>query len=221
MKGNTPYQIAIVGAAGRGKTMAFRNMNPDTCGFINLEGKPLPFINKFKFYSTPNNLTEFYNVFIEYAKNETITEVVLDSFSAFADMLLKMCRDTKRGFDVWNEYNQEIGKLLHMIKKYPKDIFVSAHTDIVDSQEGTSERRIGVKGSEWNKVGIEKDFTIVNFAGIVNNDAGKKQYVLYLNSDGKDTCKTPPFLVEALGGTDYVENDANAILQTLRKILTT
>ena len=45
-----PYQIAIVGMSGKGKTMAFRNMNPETCGFINAEGKPLPFINKFKHY---------------------------------------------------------------------------------------------------------------------------------------------------------------------------
>jgi len=53
-----PYQIAVVSASGKGKTMSFRNMNPETCGFINAEGKPLPFINKFKHYCTPNTWTE-------------------------------------------------------------------------------------------------------------------------------------------------------------------
>ena len=91
----TPYPIAIVGSSGRGKTMAFRNMNPETCGFINCENKPLPFINKFKHYCTPSTWQETYQKLIEYGKNPDITEVVLDSFSAYIDSLLKTARETK------------------------------------------------------------------------------------------------------------------------------
>lgn len=123
----TPYQIALVGMSGRGKTMSFRNLNPETTGFINIESKPLPFINKFKHYSAPNNWQECYQKLIEYAKDDTIKVVVLDSFSAYVDSLLKTARETKRGFDIWNYYNEEIGKLLFAIKKYPKHIIVSAH----------------------------------------------------------------------------------------------
>lgn len=92
-----PYQIAVVSASGKGKTMSFRNMNPETCGFINAEGKPLPFINKFKHYCTPNTWTETYQKLIEYGKDPEITEVVLDSFSAYIDSLLKTARETKKG----------------------------------------------------------------------------------------------------------------------------
>ena len=98
--------------------MSFRNLDPEVTGFINLENKPLPFINKFKHYSTPNDWKETYQKLIEYAKNPAIKVVVLDSFSAYVDSLLKTARDTKRNFDIWNYYNEEIGKLLFLIKKF-------------------------------------------------------------------------------------------------------
>lgn len=97
---NTPYQFLLVGMPGRGKTMSLRNLNPETTGFINMENKPLPFINKFKFYSTPDNWQECYQKLIEYAKNPSIELVVLDSFSAYVDSLLKTARDTKKGSNV-------------------------------------------------------------------------------------------------------------------------
>ena len=144
-----PYQIALVGMSGRGKTMAFRNMNTKTCAYINAEQKPLPFLNQFENYCTPNNWQETYHKLIEFAKNDAITEVVLDSFSAYLDSLLKTARDTKRGFDIWNFYNEEIGKLMYIIRNYPKDIFMTAHYEWVESEEGAVEKRIMVKGEHF------------------------------------------------------------------------
>lgn len=140
------FQFAIVGMSGKGKTMCFRNMNPETCGFINIENKPLPFVNNFKYYSTPKDWQETYHKLIEFAKNPDITEVVLDSFSAYIDSLLKTAREIKKGFDVWNLYNEEIGKLMYLIKRYPKDIFMTAHYEWVETEEGAIEKRILVKG---------------------------------------------------------------------------
>ena len=117
-----PYQIAIVGMSGKGKTMAFRNMNPETCGYINAECKPLPFLNKFKYYSTPKTWQETFETLIEYYKNDNITEVVLDSFTAYIDSLLKTAREKFKNYDIWNFYNDEIGKLLFFVKNYNKDI---------------------------------------------------------------------------------------------------
>ena len=211
----TPYQIALVGMSGRGKTMAFRNMNHETCGFINIESKPLPFPNKFEHYCTPNNWQETYQKLIEYAKNAKITEVVLDSFSAYTDSLLKTARETKRGFDIWSFYNEEIGKLLYLIKKYPKDIFVTAHYEWVETEEGAVEKRIMVKAKEWRGM-VEKDFTIVNYADLKVVD-NKRIYSIQLNSDGKSSAKTPPmFLTE---GEEEIENDMNLFLNKIRNIL--
>lgn len=210
-----PYQIAVVGQSGKGKTMAFRNMNPETCAFVNMEGKPLPFENKFKHYFTPKTWQECYQTIIECAKNKEVIEVVLDSFSAYFDSLLKTARETKKGFDIWNMYNEEIGKLMYVIKNFNKDFIVTAHSSNVETELGVEERRIAVKGNEWNKAGIEKDFTIVLFVDVFRDPmTNKPKYKLIFNSDGKTSAKTPPMFLEE--GEEDMENDASKFLQKLR-----
>jgi len=209
------YQIALVGMPGKGKTMSFRNLNPETTGFINAENKPLPFINKFKHYSTPIDWKETYQKLIEYAKNPEIKVVVLDSFSAYVDSLLKTARETKRGFDIWNYYNEEIGKLLFLIQKYNKHIIVSAHYEWVETEEGAVEKRIMVKGREWKEI-IESKFTIVHF-GEMKLEDGKRIYRIELNSDGKSSAKTPPMFLNE--GEDTFENDYQPFIDRINKIL--
>ena len=215
MSTRTPYQTALVGMSGRGKTMAFRNLNPETTGFINCEGKPLPFQNNFKHYCTPNTWQETYQKLIEYAKNKEIEVVVLDSFSAYLENLLRNARETKRNFDIWNMYNEEIGKLLYIIKKFPKDIFVTAHYEWVETEEGAVEKRIMVKGKEWKGM-VEKEFTIVHFADMRIIDA-KRKYSIAMNSDGKSSAKTPPmFLTE---GLEEIENDYVPFINRMNEVL--
>jgi len=197
------YQIALVGASGKGKTMAFRNMNPETTGFINMENKPLPFIDKFKHYSEPIDWKECYQKLIEYAKNDEIQVVVLDSFSAYVESLLKTARESKRGFDIWNMYNEEIGRLLFAIKKYPKHIIVSAHYEWVDGVEGAVEKRIAVKGKEWKGL-VEKEFTIVHYADMRKDDK-KRDYFINLHGEDNDSAKTPLIFTEE--GEERIPND--------------
>ena len=211
------YQFAIVGMSGKGKTMSFRNMDPETTGFINIENKPLPFVNKFKHYSTPKDWQETYQTLIEFAKNPEITQVVLDSFSAYVDSLLRTAREIKKGFDVWNMYNEEIGKLMYIIQRYPKDIFMSAHYEWVETEEGAIEKRIAVKGKEWKGM-IESKFTIVHYADMKVTAEKKREYFITLNSDGKSSAKTPPmFLKDEM--EQEIPNDANAFLQRVREVL--
>jgi len=216
MSKTIPYQIALVGMSGKGKTMAFRNLDPEVTGFINAENKPLPFINKFKHYSAPVNWQETYQKLIEYAKEPTIKVVVLDSFSAYVDSLLKTARDTKRGFDIWNYYNEEIGKLLFLIQNYNKHVIVSAHYEWVETDEGAVEKRIMVKGKEWKGM-IESKFTIVHFAEmkLVNN---KRIYNIQLNSSGKDSAKTPPMFL--LDQEEVIENDYQPFINRMNEKLT-
>jgi hypothetical protein len=203
-----PYQFLLIGMPGRGKTMSLRNMNPETSGFINMESKPLPFINKFKHYSTPNNWQECYQKLIEYAKDSTIEVVILDSFSAYVDSLLKTARDTKKGFDIWNYYNEEIGKLQYIIKKYPKHIIVLGHYEWVETEEGAIEKRLAVKGKEWKGM-LEKDYTIVHYADMTVKE-GKREYFITLNGDGKSSAKTPPMFLEE--GEEKIVNDYNLFI---------
>lgn len=188
--------------------MSLRNMNPETTGFINMESKPLPFINKFKHYSTPNNWQECYQKLIEYAKDSTIEVVILDSFSAYVDSLLKTARDTKKGFDIWNYYNEEIGKLQYIIKKYPKHIIVTGHYEWVETEEGAIEKRLAVKGKEWKGM-LEKDYTVVHYADMTVKE-GKREYFITLNGDGKSSAKTPPMFLEE--GEEKIVNDYNLFI---------
>jgi len=208
------YNVAIVGDSGKGKTYSFRNMNPDTTGVINLEAKPLPFKNNFKYYCKPNSWSEAYDKLIEYAKNDKIETVVLESFSAYIDSLLATARQIKKGFEVFNYYNTKIGELMYILKRYPKDIFVTAHTETVETEEGIAKERIFVKGREW-KGDIEKDFTIVMYADLKVEDGNQRDYYFNLNSDGKMSAKTPPSLFE---GENTIPNDSSKIIEELNRV---
>ena len=212
----TAYQFALVGMSGKGKTMAFRNMNTETTGFVNMESKPLPFLNNFKHYSTPNNWQECYQKLIEYAKDSSIEVVILDSFSSYIDSVLKTARDTKRGFDIWNFYNEEIGKLLYLVRKYPKYIVVTAHYEWVETEEGAVEKRVMVKGKEWKGM-IEKEFTMVHYADMNVTDK-KRNYYITLNSDGKSSAKTPPMFLDT-EDQERIENDYSPFIIKVNEIL--
>ena len=196
--------------------MAFRNMNPDTCAFVNMESKPLPFINNFTHYCTPENYQICYQKLVEYATDDTVTEVVLDSLSSYPDSVIKYARSEKRGYEIWNFYNEEVGKLLYLFKKYPKDIIVTAHYEWVETGDaGAIEKRIAVKAKEWKGM-IEKDFTIVHFANMTVVD-GKRNYFIELNSDGKSSAKTPPMFLKE--GEEKIENDYSVFLERVRQTL--
>lgn len=213
------YQFALVGTPGKGKTMSFRNMDPEKTGFINAENKPLPFINKFTNYSAPNNWQECYQKLIEYAKNDTIEVVVLDSLSAYLDGVLMTAHNTKRGFDIWNYFNEEVGKLMFLVKKYPKHLIITAHYEWVETENGAEEKRIMVPGGRW-KGKIEKDFTIVNYTDLLMVDE-KRRYVIELNSNGKTSAKTPPMFLEDPEdmGVEKISNDYQPFIDRVNKVL--
>lgn len=201
------YKVLLCGAPGRGKTYTFKHLDPASTGFINVENKPLPFKNSFKHHARiTKNFNEVYTTLGEYAKNPEIKVIVLDSFSAFVDLLLIEARKTKKGFDVWNMYAEEIGKLLTYIKLIPKEVFVTAHYEILGI-EGASEKRVKVKGKEFEGL-IEKEFTIVLFADNKFDDNNKPRYFLNLAQEGT-SAKCPPDIF----GEDVhqIPNDAKLI----------
>lgn len=91
------YKILLVAQSGSGKTFSFRGMDPNTTGFINVENKPLPFKNMFKYHKRINRYSEVLETLVEFGKNPEITSIVVDSFSAYSDLLLAEARKTKKG----------------------------------------------------------------------------------------------------------------------------
>lgn len=182
------YKIAIVGTPGSGKTYGARTLDTQSTGFINIENKPLPFKNNFKYHARPKNAASVLAALSDYSNNSDITLIVIDSFSAFVEMLLKEARATKRGFDVWNLYNEEIGKFLDLIKLAKKEVIITAHDETLNI-EGAPEKRVKVKGKEWEGL-IEKEFTIVLYTEKKFVEK-KPQYNLVLVGEGM-SAKCPP-----------------------------
>lgn len=203
-------KILYVGASGKGKTYSFRNMNENTTGFINVELKPLPFKKDFKYHAKPKKFEGVLKALDDYAKNPEIECIVIDSLSAAFEVLLKEARDIYTNWDVWNYYNKKIGELLNKIKTIEKEVFVTAHYEIIDI-EGETEKRVKVKGKEFEAM-IEKEFTFVLYSQD-KFKGDKAEYFFRLAGEGL-SAKCPPDVF----GHDVikVDNDSQVVLEKIR-----
>lgn len=206
------YKILLVSPSGKGKTFSFRNVNPDTFGFVNIENKPLPFKNQFKYHARPTSRVEAFNTLVEYAKNPEITAIGVDSFSAYTDLVMAEARQTQKGYDIFNFYNDNIAKFFDLVKKIKKEVFLTAHYEILGI-EGALEKRVKVKGKEWEGV-TEKEFTIVLFGDNKFKENGKPEYFFKLVEENT-SAKCPP----AIFGEDVyqIPNDVQYILEHINK----
>lgn len=200
------YKVCMASQPGKGKTYSFRNMDPVTTGFINAENKPLPFEKSFKHHARPKKFSGVLQAIEDYNKNPEITCTVLDSLSSAFDMLLEEMRANFRGFDVWDNYNRGITKLLNLIKSVEKEMFVTAHYEIVNI-DGEPEKRVKTKGKEWEGV-IEKEFTLVLYADNKFENE-KPRYFFKLASEGT-SAKCPPGIFG--DGVYIIPNDSKIVL---------
>lgn len=198
------YKLFLVSQSGKGKTFSARNLDRKSTGFINVENKPLPFKGAFENHVRCNSYSEAYQALIDFAKDPNIECIFFDSFSAYVDLLLLECRKTKKGFDIWNMYNEEIGKLFNLIKRIPKEVYVTGHYEVL-TPEGSAEKRIKVKGKEWEGI-IEKEFTIVLYADRKLNDKKETEAWFDLALEGSSS-KCPPDMFEG----NKIPNDCEYI----------
>ena len=206
------YKVLLVSASGKGKTFSFRNVNPNTFGFINIENKPLPFKNQFKYHAKPTTRVEAYNTIVEYAKNPEITAIGSDSFSAYAELLMAEARQSHKGFDIFNFYNEQISLFFTLIKKIKKEVVLTAHYEIL-GLEGNQEKRVKVKGKEWEGL-VEKEFTIVLYGDNKFKDNGQPEYFFNLVEEGT-SAKCPPGIFGE--GVRKIDNDVNFITQKIEE----
>lgn len=209
------YKVLLVGSSGKGKTYSFRNMNPDKTGIINIENKPFPFKNKFKNQVRPLTYGEAFESLIEMGSNPNIENIIIDSFSAYLDLLLAEARKTKKNFDIWNLYNEEVGLFLNMIKRVPKHVFMTAHYEILGI-EGAAEKRVKIKGKEWEGL-VEKEFTVVLYADSkLDSKTNLPEYYLNCYQDGT-SAKCPPDLF----GEKILKipNDTNLIFNKIQEFI--
>lgn len=208
------YKIVLVGTSGKGKTYSARNLNPESTGFINIENKPLPFKTKFKYHERPKTYTEAFNALVEYGKNPEINCIFLDSFTAYMDSVLFETRKTKKGFDIWSSYNNEIGILMNMIKRVPKHVFITAHYEILSIENG-SEKRIKVKAKE-NEGQLENNFTVVLYADSKINPKDQKPEYWFNTYQEDASAKCPPDIFDNLL---KVPNDCKYLLDKVNEFI--
>lgn len=213
------YKVLIISPPGKGKTFSFRNVNPDTIGFMNIENKPLPFKNNFKYHFRPDSKSgdpiskdrvDINNTLVAYAKNPEIEAIGFDSLSAYMDMLLNEARATKKGYDIWNFYNEELGKFFTLVKKIQKEVIITCHYEILGI-EGNQEKRAKVKGKEWEGL-IEKEFTIVLYGDNKFQDNGTPEY-FFKTAEENASAKCPPGIFGE--GTYKIPNDAKVLLEKI------
>jgi len=206
------YKILVVGQSGKGKTYGSRTLDPATTAFMNIEDKPFPFKNSFKYVFKPQTVAKVHEDLKLINGQAIITTIVFDSFSAFIDLLLAECRAKYKNFDIWNNYNEGISLILKHIKSINKEIIVIAHYETLNV-EGDQEKRVKVKGKEWEGL-IEKEFTVVLYADRNKDDKGKVQAWLDLNLDASSS-KCPPDIFGE--GVNRIDNDYKYLIETIQK----
>jgi hypothetical protein len=205
------YKILLVSQSGKGKTYSFRNMNQETTGFINVENKPLPFKNNFKYHGKPIASGGVFAALKAYTENKEINCIVIDSLSAVLDLFLTEAKASKKGYDIWNYYNELISKFLTEIKKVEKEVFLTAHYEWIQDENGAKERRTKTQGKTWEGW-IEKEFSIVLFADRRLDEDKKVEAWFDLALDASSS-KCPP---EIFGESTFrIPNDSNFVLEKI------
>ena len=206
------YKVLIVSQSGKGKTFSFRNMNREVTGFINVENKPLPFKGNFKYHGKPFATGGVFAALKAYNENKDINCIVIDSLSAVLDIFLTEAKVTKKGFDVYNRYNELISAFLSEIKKVQKEVFLTAHYEWIQDEGGAKERRTKTQGKTWEGW-IEKEFSIVLYVDRTLDQSTKKVDAWFDLALDNSSSKCPPDIF----GEDVfkIPNDSNFVLEKI------
>lgn len=209
--------IAIVGPSGSGKSTSLRNLPPETTRIIDLERKGFPFRSIDKYKVIPcDNIAAVDQAVVAAIADKTVTTIVIESFTKYVELLLKLAQMSYKGYEVWSFYNKQIGNFLDKVKNDHAVVVFTAIDEIVripqtDGSESV-QRRMSVKGKEWEGK-IEKEFLMVLFTEPKKDNTGKIQYYFQTNTDGITSAKTPMEMFT----TPHTDNDLNKVLEAARE----
>jgi hypothetical protein len=198
-----------------GKTTSFRNLGPETV-LYNTEKKMLPFKNKGIRMATASSVDELISKLKKFADPKwgaSIENIIVDSFSDFADMLMAECRMKHKGFDVFNAYNGKIYEFFQALKTLEgKYVFLTGHPETLQDADGNVIYRMSVKGKEWEGR-VEKVATCVLYADPQRKANGKGvEYRFLTNTDGRYPAKTPMEMFKTM----HIGNDVAEIVKVYK-----
>lgn len=216
--------IAVVGASGSGKSTSLRNLPKDkTTKILNVECKILPFREALQFGKQDVwlNSSADLEAQIQQLDNDKETSiVVIESGTAYSDKLLTMCKNTMKGWDIWNLYAekmiQQIDRCKRLENKWIIWLFIDDLVELMAPNGSKSfTRRIAVNGQALEKKSIDKEFTLVFFTEVKQNPDKTKpaSFHFITNNDGTNTAKSPIGMFDSL----LIDNDVNAVIQRAEK----
>lgn len=198
--------ILIIGESGSGKSSSLRNLPTPSTAILNIEKKPLPFKNAatFTHHKLINTVPEFESAFTAAVKNPEINIIALESLHKYLEKLMDFAKTLHKGYDIYNFYNDRVGKMLETIKDVSttKQIIAFAMPERVEFIQPngaiTTSRRAFVHGKQWEGK-IEKEFTVVLFTQVSQPDKTKPaDYSFITNNDGTHSAKSPPEMFSGL-----------------------
>lgn len=220
----------IVGASGKGKSTAIRNLNPKTTFIFNIENKALPFPNA-NLYSEENKnmITPKKAIFMaeqlkKVVEQSHIETIVIDSFTSWMEALEEECLDRfgESGdgrFKAWGLFGKEIRKLFLILKSSEKYVFVTGIHEILLSEDGEKIKRLKTLGKRWEGM-VEKEATTVLWSVTgpkENADPDSKMpnidYYFETQTDGATSAKSPMGVFDSF----RIPNDMQFVLDAYKK----
>lgn len=206
-------KVLIVSPSGYGKTFTAKTADSDVTGFINSELKPLSFKGTFKWHGKPKTWGSFLKNIEDYAANDDIKNIIIDSQSAALENLHSEMKNNFKGYDIYSNYNTQVKKYFDLIKLIKKDVIVLSHDETL-MQEGYKQKKAKVHGKEYEGR-VEAQFTVVLFGGKRLEDKVPKYFLRTFEED--TSAKAPQGLFEDAYGEALLEipNDAKLIFNSL------
>lgn len=209
--------IMIEGPSGRGKSYSLRNLPVKYTLIMNHERKKLPFKGAGTFREERPTSLQVTFQHLDAALTDPNTQiVVIESLSAFLEMLLAEARVLKKGWDVFTYYNEKLYMLFERVRKFNdvgKYVIVISHDDIVTNElTGDMIVTAKVKGNEW-KGAIEKEFDIVFHAELIVDENKVPSFKFRTQTDGVVPAKAPHGMFTDI----LIDNDMADILKKIKE----
>lgn len=210
----------IIGESGTGKSSSIRALDKDRTKILNIEEKVLPFKEalQFKHNVMLDTAIKFDDELDKFLKQSEQDTLVVESFHRYSDKVLELCKQIRKGYDIYNEYDDRICKFIRKIlTAQDKYIYILANPEIqkIENPNGTTSARYraAFHGNLIEKKGgVESFFTVVLYTEVKVPAAGKREYSFTTNTNGMNTAKSPSEMFE-----DKIPNDLALVKQKMQK----
>lgn len=206
--------VLVIGESGSGKSSSFRNLPPTKTVILNTEKKAMPFKNFSKFKNVDISSIKTFNQVIEQLKKDDKYDyVVVDSLTSYTEMVNKFAEMTYNGYEVWKQYNNFIYDMIQVLKTLPQQVFITAIPEYLEKNFGELKGYARVKGKELKYGSIEKEFSIVVWTNLVEDEDGVvTDYQFGYKPNKHNSAKSPN---EMIDGT--LPNDAYELHKLIQK----